>query len=418
VRSARQPVVPKTKPTKSKTNKFATWKIAAGCITVAGVLAGVGQAFRGQGGLTWAALPLSAAALLLVVAGGVVALTATPDGAGSWVRKRWRVLVSGAVAAAVAAVIAVAVVTFSRGPAMVHQFYTALDNPDALAISANGQNLYVADSATGDFIPIDIMTGQSNGSIYVGQQPVAIAINSEGTSAYVANRASDTVTPVNLKDGKAGTPVRVGKQPDAIAITPDGSLALVADFGSAEVTLIRLNPSKISATAAPIQVGPQPVAIAIARSLAYVVNQGNGTITPINLDTDEAESPITVGALPIAIAVAGKGSTAYVARQYNYVTPVALRTGTPLQRIWVNGRPIAIAVANDGNTAYVADWDTCSVTPIQLRNDKAGSPISLWKTTEAFDKESTPVMPIVVAPDGRSAYVANYQTGVIYKVTL
>ena len=73
--------------------------------------------------------------------------------------------------------------------------------------------------------------------------------------------------------------------------------------------------------------------------VAYVVNEGSNTVTPISTATNTAGKPIKVGQGPRAIAITPNGKTAYVV---NYgsssVTPISTATNTP-------GKPITIAPA-------------------------------------------------------------------------
>jgi YVTN family beta-propeller protein len=64
----------------------------------------------------------------------------------------------------------------------------------------------------------------------------------------------------------------------------------------------------------PIPVGTDPTAVAIApdANTAYVTNFGDGTVTPIELATGTARTPIPVGVGPNGVAVTRDGTTALV----------------------------------------------------------------------------------------------------------
>ena len=96
--------------------------------------------------------------------------------------------------------------------------------------------------------------------------------------------------------------------------------------------------------------------------MAYVVNQGNGTLTPINLATRTAGPAIALNTGPItgphlhpfssvvtqtetAIAITSDGSHAYVVDAgQGTVIPVNLAAGTADKPIHVGPAPLAIAV--------------------------------------------------------------------------
>ena len=79
--------------------------------------------------------------------------------------------------------------------------------------------------------------------------------------------------------------------------------------------------------------------------IAYVVNAGSGTVTPIRTATNTALKPIKTGRLPQAIAITPDGKTAYVVNQYRgTVTPIQTATNTALAPVKVGRDPVAIAI--------------------------------------------------------------------------
>jgi len=101
--------------------------------------------------------------------------------------------------------------------------------------------------------------------------------------------------------------------------------------------------------------------------------------------------------------------TAYVTNfDSGTVTPVDLATGTTGTPIPVGSGPDAIAITPDGKTAYVTDMGVgcgattavCppgTVTPLYLATGKVGKPIPVGSGPDA----------IAITPDGKTAYVAN-----------
>jgi YVTN family beta-propeller protein len=190
--------------------------------------------------------------------------------------------------------------------------------PLAMAITPDGETLYVVNESSGTVTPITTATGTPGTSIRVGDGPVAIATTPDDRTAYVLNNGSGTVTPITTATGTPGTPIRVGGDPVAIAITPDSKTAYVLSNGSGTVTPIATatNTPGTPITVAtntpgkPITVGPHPWAIAITpdSKIAYVVSSINnsdtpGTVTPISTATNMPGKPITVVARAMMIAI-------------------------------------------------------------------------------------------------------------------
>jgi YVTN family beta-propeller protein len=134
----------------------------------------------------------------------------------------------------------------------------------------------------------------------------------------------------------------VGKSPYDLAITPNGKTVYAADYGSRSVTPINV---ATNTALSPIPLTNAPVAIAIAPKgrTVYVCTYTVG-LTPINVAANKALTPIAVSD-PVAIAITPNGKTAYVPQPLlDTVAPVNLATGAALPRINVGSTPVAVAI--------------------------------------------------------------------------
>ena len=90
---------------------------------------------------------------------------------------------------------------------------------------------------------------------------------------------------------------------------------------------------------------------------------------------DTVGGPIIVGTNPDAIAITPNGATAYVANDNDgTVTPIDLAANTAGTPITVGTQPNAIAITPDGTTAEVVNFDDDTVTPIDTATNTAGHP--------------------------------------------
>ncbi len=64
-----------------------------------------------------------------------------------------------------------------------------------------------------------------------------------------------------------------------------------------------------------IKIGPAAGAVGGCAGKAYVINQGEGTVSVITTSTGVASAPIHVGSLPSALAITPDGKHAYVANK-------------------------------------------------------------------------------------------------------
>jgi DNA-binding beta-propeller fold protein YncE len=259
--------------------------------------------------------------------------------------------------------------------------------------------------------------------------------------AYVATSAG--VVAIDLTTGIVGTPVPTpsGTVPVDIAITPDAKTAYVAAIASrdshAQSSVIPLDlATGTLGNAIPIATTTLPFGLVIAPDgkTAYVLTDltgSGGAVIPLNLATRTLATPIPTPRDTFAanIAITPDGKTAYVAVQarrvgaMNAVVPLDLANGTFGTPILspTDTYPVDIAIAPDGKTAYIVDdvpsmptqaaVNACgcpyvsAVIPLDLATNtplpKLGNPFGSDLSNNAVNGG-----PIVIAPDGKTAYVA------------
>jgi YVTN family beta-propeller protein len=127
---------------------------------------------------------------------------------------------------------------------------------------------------------------------------VYIAVQSDGTVAIVDGTTYSLIGKVS-----AG-----GTEPNGLALSGDGSKLFVANSGSDNVAVLDANAGY--ALVGSIGVGHQPFGIAIAGSVGYVTNSGNGTVTLFDVDSLGVIRTLWVGHRPLLPAAVG--NRAYV----------------------------------------------------------------------------------------------------------
>jgi len=227
----------------------------------------------------------------------------------------------------------------------------------------------------------------------------------------------------------AGIIKGVGNGPTGIAVNSTATRAYVVDYGffnrpSHTVTPINLASGRAMS---PIAVGTGPLAIAIApgNRFSIVTLQGDPShpghqVREINLLTRAVSAPVNVGVNPESVTITPDGTMAYVGDFSSAaVTPLDLTVWPPraLAPIRLPGAsPRAIAISPDGRTAYVLDTANATVIPIDLATRTIGQPLDLV-CRQKGDPGCTPSA-IVISPDGRTAYVAAAGSGDVVMVSL
>ncbi|NML07304.1 beta-propeller fold lactonase family protein [Sphingomonas sp. G-3-2-10] len=282
---------------------------------------------------------------------------------------------------------------------------------NCIIVTSDGKTAFVSNefsnASDGTVSKIDLASGTVLWSVTVGAEPVDIEFvpNTNETWAWVANYKGGAVTTVNLADGKVGTTISVpGSGANTVAFTPDGKTCYVADWGTDSaagniVTPIQVTGDGASGTVQPsITVGLNPNWVAITRdgATAYVANKGSRSVTPIDVATNTAGTPIELTGQPIQIEISPDGKLAYIAvagtdvagNAIDAVVPLDLTsrpaTAGPAINVVAGTQPHWIAFTPDGARAYIVGNGNGTLTPITVADNTLGELI-IVSTDRAAD---------------------------------
>jgi hyaluronoglucosaminidase len=258
--------------------------------------------------------------------------------------------------------------------------------------------------------PVRLATHRVGARVPVGSLPSALAYTAGNAGLLVVTRGDDTLHQVDPSTHAVVRSAGVGVEPDAVAVAPGGTrgkgVALVANLDSNSVTPVDLGTWRAGT---PIPVGSEPVAIAVSTSAsgaatAFVADFGSNAVTPIDVATMQAGAAIPVGPGPQTIAVApGEVLVGnFGNRSLTAINPVTLRAGGT---VTLPLNPTGIAVAPSGATAYVCGG--AAVVSISTIGLVVGAPVALPDVAQG----------IALSPDGTTAWVTQ-QAGSVVAVTL
>lgn len=232
--------------------------------------------------------------------------------------------------------------------------------PGALAIAPNTKHVYVGNSGTDKVTAFNIeasgaltlipqTAGTTNPVPVNGSDPAAIAITQNGQFLYVANSGSNDMTAFSIgasgllsliaPSGTSANPIKTsGTVPKGMVISPNGSFLYVANSGSHNVTVFQIGASGLltlvppaGSTTNPIPTGtggttPNSLIISLNGRFLYSAN-GGGTISAFTIGGDglltlvpnSAGNLITAGinANPVALTMSPDGRFLYVANVTN-----------------------------------------------------------------------------------------------------
>jgi len=113
--------------------------------------------------------------------------------------------------------------------------------PFNLAITSDGERLYVACEASNSLIVVHSFENKILAEIPIGMQPHHVCLSPDEKRVYVSNRASDNVSVIDAKTYEVLSVIGVGDEPHEMAITPDGKKMYIANAGTYDVSVVDLS---------------------------------------------------------------------------------------------------------------------------------------------------------------------------------
>ena len=92
--------------------------------------------------------------------------------------------------------------------------------PMGVAISPDGERLFVANGRAGTVSVIDTKSRDIVGSVDVGERPWGLALSRDGSRLYTANGTSDDISVVNVATLEVVKRITVGDNPWGVAVAP------------------------------------------------------------------------------------------------------------------------------------------------------------------------------------------------------
>jgi DNA-binding beta-propeller fold protein YncE len=256
----------------------------------------------------------------------------------------------------------------------------------------------------------------------------------------IGSNATDfsVIQSVDLKPAcGSGTP-----QPGAVALDTTRNVAVVSNNGCASVSILDLTPGAAAPLKTTIAVGTSPSGVDVIPRLGYAVvaNNGNGTASVINLNTNTVVSSPGTGTKPTGVAINPYSGLAIVTNTGSNsisaidLTSITSTTTTPtVVTVGIDQQPIAVAI--DPNRAGCGSSTSTGigvavVTALQLSSSTATGVLdtvdistatpSQCTTIAAANTTATPT-DIVFDPTGGTAgvfYATGSQGNVIYTFNL
>ncbi|WP_410507064.1 NosD domain-containing protein [Methanosarcina hadiensis] len=262
----------------------------------------------------------------------------------------------------------------------------------------SGLNVYVIDTATGTVIS----------KVKIGPWPERVAVTPDGENVYVTNSWDGNVSVIDTATNTITDTVKVGSYD--IVVSPDGKKVYVTSGDSNNISVIDTDTNTVTATV-PVGNWPERITVTPDGKKVYVANHGSinaldDTVSVIDAATNMVTATVHVGNWSEGIAVTPDGKRVYLANEGHYVSVIDTATNTVTATVDVDNSPHEVIVNPTGKKVYLAGTkkayaagtddgfvsviDTSNNTIIATMDIVGGSPTGL-----------------AVTPDGKKVYVTN-----------
>lgn len=319
-------------------------------------------------------------------------------------------------------------------------------SPIALALSADGSRLLVANQGTGTVALVDPAAGKVVAEAPTGDRPAGVAISADGTRAVVSHWFGYDVAILNVAADslKVVGRVDVGPEPRGVVISPDGRTAFTAVGVANEVVRIDLDSAKVTGRLA---VGREPRGLAITPDgqMLAVGNARSHDISVIDVAKWAVERSVAIDSENTRqVTIGADGKTAYTVNMRNRRFPT---TRNNIDVGWVLGQRLTkvrlddtsgdfatvaldpegkatadvhgVAVSKGGKYIALSSGGTHEIIlfrederplPWRLNGSRDLIPPELQRNDGRFRRVDVGGRPteLVFAPDGRTLYTANY----------
>lgn len=240
------------------------------------------------------------------------------------------------------------------------QVFSVGFQPAGIALSPNGQTLYLTDEGAGTVSVLNAATGAVTGTVNLGGEPVGVAFAPNGETAYVANVEDSTVTVIDVATGLAVDVINVTNYPTSVVVSPDGKIVYA---GSVPYGLAVINAATDTVSKKLPSVNSGQLALSLDGKTLHAA--GGFSLSAISTADDAVVKTITSDNWELSgLAVSPDGGTLYASSEYSdslVVIGTSTYAVTTVTSPGFSDALLGIAVTPNGKAVYVADYGNDAV---------------------------------------------------------
>jgi YVTN family beta-propeller protein len=248
--------------------------------------------------------------------------------------------------------------------------YIALSGSPIAGPGVDESTLPPADKAADGIAVFDVASGRLLRVLRGISDPETVAVSPDGNRLYVASEDTGQLVIIDARSGGRSATLPVGGEPEGVAVSPDGRLVYTTSEEDNVVAVVDTARNLVRARV-PVGLRPRNALFSTSGDRAFVPGENDASITAIDVRSDR---PIARGRIegensrPMGIAMPADGSQLFVTtgrgRELVRLDPATLRvTG----RVAVGQRPWGVALTPDGRYAFTANGPSNDVTMVDTR---------------------------------------------------
>jgi YVTN family beta-propeller protein len=229
-----------------------------------------------------------------------------------------------------------------------------VSDPEQLAVSHDGKQLFIASEDTAAAIVIDAADGRKVASVSVGGEPEGVSLSPDGKGVFVTSEADHRVSVIDVASLKVVHRIEVGQRPRFTAFSPDGARAYVSNENDGSISVID---AKTFAVVGTIKLeGPltRPVGLVTSPDgkTLYAAAGRSGLVIAIDLASGRVSGQVTAGPRPWGIDRSPDGVLLFTANgSSNDVSVIDAATMMVVEKIPVGEGPWGAIVGPAGGRA-------------------------------------------------------------------
>jgi YVTN family beta-propeller protein len=313
-----------------------------------------------------------------------------------------------------------------------HPLLLLLLLPAAASAGPDSGTLVVLNKGEATASLIDLATGKVVETLAVGDGPHEAAASPDGRIVAAGNygrrEPGNSITLIDVADGRRTKTIDLGeyRRPHGIRWLDDRRMAVTCEANRA-VIVVDAETGKIERAIPTEQNVSHMIAVTPDGARAFVANIGSGSVTVLDLAEGKRLRSVPTGKGAEGVDVTPDGREVWVTnRAADAISVIDAETLTVVAEVPCASFPIRIAILPDGGKALVTNARSGDVAVIDVKARKEVARVKMEIDPKApedrlfggtFGKSPVPIG-VLVAPEGKHAFVANANADLIAVVDL